>query len=147
MKQVKLRRFPLTLTQFLVGLAIIVGFFMAFGLNQNASNLQQVQANEEMFQAGVDAQMTTAVELQATLAYVQSDAYVEDFNRGEDNKIAPGEVRIVPLIEQATPKPTPPPLPTTNPAAYVRPWQMWWYLLTDAEAPKAQATPRPTPDG
>lgn len=146
MNRVKMRRLPLTLTQFLVGLAILVGFFMAFGLNQNAASLQQVQSNEETFQADVHAQMTISVELKATLAYVQSDAYIEDFNRQEANKVLPGEVRIVPLVEQATPAPTPLPLPTTNPEAYVRQWQMWWYLLTDTEAPiRKQSTP--TPDG
>ncbi len=141
MNDAKASRFPLTLTQFLVALAIIVGFFMAFGLNQNATNLQQVQASEAKFQAEVDAQKTIAVELAATRSYVQSDAYVEDYNRAEANRIVEGEVRVVPLIEQATPRPTPVPAPPPDPAAFARPWQLWWYLLTDAEAPTVSDQP------
>lgn len=139
MNDARVSRFPLTLTQFLVGLAILVGFSIAFGLNQNATRLQRVQESEDRFQAEVNAQMTIAVELEATLAYVESDAYVEDFNRGEANKIGQGEVRVVPLLEQATPQPTPLPPPAPDPAELAQPWQMWWYLLTDAQAPETGA--------
>ena len=135
MRDRKARRSPFTITQTLVGIAIIVGFFMAFGLNQNAANLQKVQASEKTFEAEVSAQQTIEAELKATLAYVQSEAYIEDFNRSEANKILPGEVKIVPLISQATPQPTPLPTPTPDLSTHAQPWQMWWYLLTDIEAP------------
>ncbi len=140
------RRFPLTLTQFLVGLAIVVGFFMALRLSQNATNLQQVQNSEATFQAEVYIQNTIEVQLQATLEYVTSEAYIEEYNRSEARHIVDGEVRIVPLISQATPTPTPLPASLPDDATYAQPWQMWWYLLTDVEAPlQPLATPAPTP--
>lgn len=136
------RRFPITLTQLLVGIAIIVGFFMAFGLNQNAASLQGVQDSEATFEKEVQAQQTIQVQLEATLAYATSEAYIDEFNRSDAGKIVDGEVRIVPLIIQATPRPTPAPTPTPDAATYAQPWQMWWYLLTDSEAPvRPPATP------
>ncbi|MGB1253487.1 MAG: hypothetical protein ACPG8W_22935 [Candidatus Promineifilaceae bacterium] len=136
MNDQKLRRFSLSLTQIMLGIALIVGAFIALGLNQNATNYQQVKVSEGTFQSQVYAEYTREIELQATLTYVSSESYVEAYNRAEANKIAAGEVRIIPLTIEATPAPTPTPLPTPDPATYARPWQMWWHLLTDAPAPE-----------
>ncbi len=136
MNDQKLRRFSLSLTQIMLGIAVIVGAFIALGLNQNATNFELVKASEGTFQAQVFAEYTREVELQATLTYVGSEAYVEEYNRAEANKVVAGEIRIIPLTIEATPAPTPTPLPTPDAAVYARPWQMWWYLLTDAPAPE-----------
>ena len=135
MNDQKLRRFSLSLTQIMLGIAVIVGAFIALGLNQNATNFELVKASEGTFQAQVFVEYTREVELQATLTYVGSEAYVEEYNRAEANKVVAGEIRIIPLTIEATPAPTP------DVAVYARPWQMWWYLLTDAPAPDFDGIP------
>ena len=119
MNDQKLRRFSLSLTQIMLGIALTVGALIALGLNQNATNYQQVKISEGTFQAQVHAEDTREVELQATLTYVSSESYVEEYNRAEANKIAAGEVRIIPLTIEATPAPPPTPLPTPDSAYFL----------------------------
>ncbi len=135
MRSKKPRRSPVPIVQIIIFFLILVGGFMIVRISQNTANLQQVQASEKLFQAELYAQETISAELVATLAYVNSEAYVEEFNRTEVNKILPGEVKVVPLISQATPQATPEVTPTPDLSSYAKPWQMWWYLLTDIEAP------------
>ncbi len=129
------RRSPAPVVQVVIFFTILVGGFMVLRLSQNTANLQQVRSSEMTFEAELAAQETISAELVATLAYVKSEAYVEEFNRTEVNKILPGEVKVVPIISEATPHPTPQLTVTADLSTYAKPWQMWWYLLTDVEAP------------
>lgn len=125
----------LTLPQILVLLSIAAGLFIAIDLNRRAEAGRLAGAGEEELQAEVDAQRTRQVALEATAFYVKSRSYVESYARNEGNYIRPGERRVVPLIVEGTPQPTPPPVATRDPAARALPWQAWWQLLTDAPQP------------
>jgi cell division protein FtsB len=126
----------LTVPQVLVLLSIAAGLFIAIDLNRRAEAGRLAGAGEEELQAEVDAQSTRQVGLEATAAYVESESYVESYARNEGDYIRPGERRVVPLIVEGTPQPTPSPSVTRDPAAQARPWQAWWQLLTDAPQPR-----------
>lgn len=132
-----LRQRPLlTLPQFIIMLAIIFAIYVALDLNRRARAGQLVGIGEEALQQELILETTRQVELQATLDYVQSDDYVAAYARDEGGQLQPGEVRVVPLLIEATPPPPDSPVVTPDPALDARPWQAWWRLLTDAAQPK-----------
>ena len=125
----------LTLPQILVLLSIAAGLFIAVDLNRRAEAGRMVGVGEDDLQAEVDTQSTRQLALEATALYVQSESYVESYARNEGNYLRPGERRIVPLIVEGTPQPTPLAAVTPDPVVQALPWQAWWQLLTDAPQP------------
>ena len=126
----------LTLPQFLVLLAVLAGLVIALDLNRRAEAGRLVGVGEDELQAEIEAESTRQIELRATATYVQSDSYVEAYARSEGGYLKPDEVRVVPLLVEGTPVPTPASPPTPDPVTIARPWQAWWRLLTDAPQPK-----------
>lgn len=136
MREKLFRQRPLlTLPQIIILVAILVALFVALNLNRRAQAGRLVGAGESALQAELDLEMTRQVELQATLEYVQSEDYIAAYARNEGGYLLPGEKRVVPLTIEITPQPTPMPPPTPDPIEQARPWQAWWYLLTDAPQP------------
>lgn len=125
----------LTIPQILVLLAVIAALFIALDLNRRAQAGRLVGIGEESLRAEIILETTRQVELEATLAYTQSEDYVAAYARNEGGAVLPGEKRVVPLLIEAPPGPTPPPAVTPDPALNARPWQAWWRLLTDAPQP------------
>jgi len=125
----------LTLPQMLVLLGVIAALFIALDLNRRAQAGRLVGVGEEALRREVRLEATRQVELQATLDYVQSDDYVAAYARDEGGYILPGEKRVVPLLLEAAPEPTPAAAATPDPAFSAQPWQAWWQLLTDAPQP------------
>ncbi|MBP8000505.1 MAG: hypothetical protein V9G20_09665 [Candidatus Promineifilaceae bacterium] len=137
MTQKLFRQRPLlTLPQILVLLAVLAGLIIALDLNRRAQAGRVVGSGEEALQQELTAEMTRQVELQATLSYVQSDAYIAAYARGEGGYVQNGEKRVVIMPVAAVPDPTPMPTPTPDPALQAQPWQAWWQLLTDAPLPQ-----------
>jgi cell division protein FtsB len=127
---------PLLNVAQVVFLLVIVGaIIVAIDLNRRAQAGRLVGSGEEALRLQVEGEATRQVELQATLDYVVSDDYVAAYARNEGGMILPGERRIVPLLQEATPEPTALPAPTPDPALEAQPWQAWWRLLTDAPQP------------
>ena len=124
-----------SLPQVIFFLVIAGAIIIAVDLNNRAQAGRLVGSGEEALQAQIDSEATRQVELQATLEYVSSDDYVAAYARNEGGMILPGERRIVPMLQEATPEPTPAPPATPDPALDARPWQAWWRLLTDAPQP------------
>lgn len=141
MSDIQPRRLPLTLAQILLVVSSVMVLLVVFGVNRNLNRREVLEAGEATNEARVEAELTMQVHLSATLAYVESDSYVDVYNRAEGNRIRPGEVRVVPVTVEATPPPTPMPPPTPDPAQFAQPWQMWWYLLTDRPAPVEEPEP------
>jgi hypothetical protein len=125
----------LTVPQILVLLAVVAALFIALDLNRRAQAGRLVGVGEEALQNEVILETTRQVELQATLDFVQSDGYVAAYARDEGGYILPGEKRVVPLLLEGTPEPTPAVMATPDPAVSARPWQAWWQLLSDAPQP------------
>ena len=133
----RMRQRPLlTLPQLIVLLAILAALFIALDLNQREQAGQLIGVGEETLQVEIDLEATRHIELRATLAYVTSDDYVASYARDEAGQLLPSERRVVPLLIEALPEPTPLPTATPDPALNARPWQAWWHLLTDAPQPR-----------
>ncbi len=128
-----------SLPQVIFFLVIAGAIIIAVDLNNRAQAGRQVGSGEEALQVQVDREATRQIELQATLEYVTSDDYVASYARNEGGMILPGERRIVPMLQEATPGPTPQAPATPDPAMQARPWQAWWRLLTDAPQPQRRA--------
>ncbi len=143
MNDQRIRRFSITLTQFLLGLAVLVALLIMLGVNQNQAALDAVEASEATVEVQLFAEMTVAAELTATLQYVTSPSQVEDYNRGEARRVLAGEVRVVVMETLLPPEPTATPLPTPDPALSAEEWMMWWYLLTDRDPPKRPVSTSP----
>lgn len=128
-------RFTLTLTQLaLLGLAVLGGWVF-IDWSRNSLDRESLEIIEATFAAEVSAESTRQVALEATLAYVQGEAYPNEVLHNESGLLLPGERLIVPNLVQSTPEPPPPAAPTPDPLLNARPWQMWWRLLTDAPPP------------
>lgn len=125
----------LSLPQVVFLLVIVGAILIAIDLNRRAQTGRLVGTGEEALQLQIEREATRQVELQATLAYVTSDDYVAAYARNEGGMILPGEKRVVPMLQEATPEPTALPPATPDPALEARPWQAWWRLLTDAPQP------------
>jgi cell division protein FtsB len=125
----------LNVAQVIFLLVIVGAIIVAIDLNRRAQAGRLVGSGEEALRLQVEGEATRQVELEATLDYVVSDDYVAAYARNEGGMILPGERRIVPLLQEATPEPTALPPPTPDPALEARPWQAWWRLLTDAPQP------------
>ena len=125
----------LSLPQFLILLGIIVALFIGLDLNQRSQAGELVGVDEALLDAEISLETTRQIELQATLEYVQSDDYVASYARDEGGYLLPGEKRIVPLLLEATPQPTPLPPENSEMSEQPYPWQAWWRLLTDAPLP------------
>lgn len=143
MNDQQLRRFSITLTQFLLGFVILIVILIWLGLNQNQDALDAVKSSEATVELQLFAEMTVAAELTATLVYVTSPNQVETFNRDGARRVLPGEVRVVPMETQLPPEPTATPLPTPDPAHNAEEWMMWWYLLTDNQPPQRPVATEP----
>ena len=127
---------PLLNVPQVIFLLVIAGaIIIAIDLNRRAQAGRLVGSGEEALRLQVEGEATRQVQLQATLEYVTSDDYVAAYARNEGGMILPGERRIVPLLQEATPEPTALPPPTPDPALEAKPWQAWWRLLTDAPQP------------
>jgi cell division protein FtsB len=126
----------LTLPQVFVLLAVIAGLFIALDLNRRAQAGRLAGVGEEDLETEISAEQTRYVHLQATATYVNSEQYVEAYAREEGGYLRPGEKRVVPLLVEGTPVPSPTPVPTPDPANAAHPWQAWWRLLTDAPLPR-----------
>ncbi|MEZ4518431.1 MAG: hypothetical protein R3C44_16955 [Chloroflexota bacterium] len=125
----------LNLPQIVVLLLIIAAIVIALDLNRRAQSGRLVGVGEEALQVQIEAESTRQIELQATLEYVQSQDYVAAYARNEGGMVLPGEERVVPLVIEVTPQPTPFPESTPDPIGEARQWQAWWRLLTDAPQP------------
>ncbi len=127
---------PLLNVPQVIFLLVIAGaIIIAIDLNRRAQAGRLVGSGEEALRVQVEGEATRQVQLQATLEYVTSDDYVAAYARNEGGMILPGERRVVPLLQEATPEPTALPPATPDPALEARPWQAWWRLLTDAPQP------------
>jgi len=137
MKIPKLIRFRIALgAAILLTLLIVGGLGWAFV--QQVSLAEELRAEVTELEHAVATQEAKQRYLTATLTYVHTDAYAEEWAREEARMAKPGEIVIIPLVESGAPQPEPTPeaLPTANQPAQDddRPfWLVWWAVLTGSE--------------
>jgi cell division protein FtsB len=115
----------------LVVALVVIGIGWAFV--EQLTLAQELRGEEEKLEAIVATREARREQLTATLAYVQSDEYVEEWAREELKMAKPGEVVVIPVVsaggdasEEA---------PTAQPDGGEvdvpeRPfWRVWWEAL------------------
>lgn len=130
-----LRRPLLTLTQIIVLSFVVISLVIVLDLTRRERAGKLAGVGEETLQKELSVQTTRQIELQATLAYVNSDEYIDIYAHEEGSFLLSGEKRIVPIPLEAPAAPAPVAEPTPDPAGAAQPWQAWWQLISDAPLP------------
>ncbi len=129
------RRRLLTIPQLTIFIVVAGALAITIDVNRRSQIGREMIDGEAFLEEQVISEATRQVALQATLAYTESDDFVAEYARNEGGYIMPGERRVVPLLIEVTPEPTPPPPLPPDPAMEAKPWQAWWQLLTDRPMP------------
>jgi len=108
-----------------VGWAFFQQFTLSGELREETRRLEQAVATQRARQGY----------LTATLTYVQTDDYVEQWAREEAKMAKPGEVLIIPVVSSEGAEPTATPAARRQDAAPSIPgdapwWKVWWQALT-----------------
>lgn len=132
----------------LSGVQITFAMIIAFGLILAINFSSRIAAGQPLQEAyrEVEAEVEQLQAEQATLTaqrdYSQSDAYVEQWARGEGKMIRDGETLVVPVPAGDAPnagEPTPPPTPSIpfeNSNPQPENWMVWWSLFFDTSPPR-----------
>ncbi len=137
MKIPKLNRFRIALGAGILLTVLVVGG-LAWAFVQQVSLAEELGGEVRQLEYAVATQEAKQRYLTATLTYVHTDAYVEEWAREEARMAKSGEVVIIPVVEGGGPQPastpeSPPeidgPLQDDD-----RPfWLLWWGALTGSE--------------
>ncbi len=135
MKVPKLNRFGIALGAGILFVVLVVGG-VAWAFLQQVTLAQQFRGQTRRLEQTVATQRAEQAYLTATLTYVHTDAYVEQWAREEAKMAKPGEVVVIPVGEGEEP---PPPTPEAEPVGTAPPsesrpfWEVWWEVLTGGE--------------
>ena len=130
-ERLRLKRASRLLWGLLAVLLIVLVSAFSRAIKTNQSLRQELDTLRPVVTAAVSEQAT----LNAELAYVQSDEYIEKWSREHAAMTKSNEVLVVTLKTPASQAPiqtsTPsPPFPTPTPTAMPF-WMRWWQTLTD----------------
>jgi cell division protein FtsB len=94
---------------------------------------QALQADLATLQPMLTSVMQEQATLEAKLAYVQSDEFIEEWSRVHAGMTRSGETLVIPVTTTPAAVPTPTPRPTTMPTPPPTPapfWLRWWQVIT-----------------
>ena len=137
MKVPKLNRFRIALGAGIL-LAIVVIGGLGWGFVQQLSLAEELRGETRELEQALATQKAHQRHLTATLTYVHTDAYVEEWAREEAKMAKPGEVVVIPLVRgnQSQPTESREDAPELQPASEdeTRPfWHTWWLALLGSE--------------
>jgi cell division protein FtsB len=120
---------------------LAVGLMLAIQFSSRISSERDLNRIRNTIQDEIELLRQEQVQLIDQLAYVESDAYVEDWARGEGRMVREGEVLVVvvaaensPEREAEQPAISQENLETTLPEPDE--WQLWWSLFFDTPPPQ-----------
>jgi cell division protein FtsB len=137
MKIPKLNRFRIALGAGILLTVLIVGG-LGWAFVQQVSLAEELRGEVRQLEHAVATQEARQRYLTATLTYVHTDAYVEEWAREEARMAKPGEVVIIPLVEGGAPQPVSTP---ESPSEADEPvpdddspfWVVWWEALVGSK--------------
>ncbi|MGD2104661.1 MAG: septum formation initiator family protein [Anaerolineae bacterium] len=133
MKIPKLDRFRIALGAGILLVVVIVGG-LGWAFLQQLTLAEELRGETRQLEQAVATQKARQAYLTATLTYVNTDAYVEEWAREEAKMAKPGEVVVIPVVKGASSKVESTPTPEASeapPADEARPfWTVWWQALT-----------------
>lgn len=116
-------------------MVVVAAFLLWLALTRGYAQLEALTYIEATTRATLHTETEHHLDLMATEAYVDSVERVKDFQHGEANRHRKDETAIRIDLQEVVQ--TNDLLLAPDLATYARPWQMWWYLLSDAHAPTA----------
>ncbi len=116
-------------------MVILTLVLLWFALTRSYAQLEELTYVEATTRATLHDETQHHLNLMATEAYVDSVERIKDFQHGEANRQLPGETAIQIDLQEVVQAADQSLVPDA--AAYARPWQMWWHLLSDVPAPNA----------
>ena len=145
-RQLQERRQYLASLQLMFTVALALGMLLAFQFAKRIKEAQPLRAEFAQTKAEVLALEVERAALREELAFIQSDAYVEFWARGEAKMLRPGETLVFTL--NATPNLDVPAATAPNSSPrdnYTEAniiagdnsasWRLWWQLFFDWPAP------------
>ena len=124
------RGLNISFVQIAVVVGLILGISIILDFQQRIQAAQIIIAEVERLEFEVSKLQADQEGLQATLAYVESDAYVEDWSHSEGQLVRPGEVLVIP-VKKPSALSAPEPLAPRPPAPPIINWQLWLELFFD----------------
>lgn len=119
-------------------LAVVVIGGLGWAFVQQLALAEELRGETRELEQAVATLKAQQGYLTATLTYVHTDAYVEEWAREEARMAKPGEVVVIPLVQSDRSEPT----STPESAPEVRPapeddsqpfWHRWWLALVGSE--------------
>ena len=135
LSQVAGKRPLFTPLQILLLLTLILSLFAILRFQNRSETGDAIEAAQVRVQADIDAETERKVQLEATLEFIESDAFVEAWARN-GGQIQVGDTIVSPMITPVPAQPSNQTPPVDPPAEKVYQWQGWWRLLTDAPYPR-----------
>ena len=115
----------------LVVALVVIGIGWAFV--EQLTLAQEFRGEEEKLEVIVATREARREQLTATLAYVQSDEYVEEWAREELKMARPGEVVVIPVVSAEDEEPETAATGGTDDGELDVPerpfWRVWWEAL------------------
>lgn len=142
----KKTRRQLSSTQVMFAVILAIALMLAVQFSSRISDERSLTQIRDTVEEEIEFLRNEQVELIDELNFVQSDAYVEQWARGEGRMVRDNMVLLIPIpassttleetspVEEAETVQTLPQLETTLPDP--ESWQLWWALFFDMSPPQ-----------
>ena len=132
----------------LSGVQVMFAAILAIGMVLGISLSSRIASNQPLrtFYAGVETEIAILRDEQSELIaerdFALSDAFVEDWARGDGKMVLPGEVLVVPMVDDNA---APVNVPEDDNDVFIEvettlpepdPWMLWWSLFFDSPPPE-----------
>ncbi len=117
---------------------IAISLLLAISFSGRIAAGHKVEAERDKLLGVIATLRTQATALKGEYNYVNSEAFIESWARGEGKMVKPDEVLIVPVPGVVTPQPTPTQFrldPASQPTPENQTWVLWWQLFFDSPPP------------
>ncbi len=117
---------------------IAISLLLAISFSGRIAAGHKVNAERDKLLDEIATLRVQATDLKGESNYVNSDAFIEDWARGEGKMVKDGEVLVIPVPGGTTPQPAPTPFiadPDAQPKPDNQTWTLWWKLFSDAPPP------------
>lgn len=118
---------------------LAIGLILAVNFSTRLAASRPLRDYYENVEAEIEALQIEQATLIAERDYTRSDAYVEQWARGEGKMVRPGEVLVVPIPVGSSAQSTPiPPIFAESETSPPEPdnWMLWWELFFDTPPPE-----------
>ncbi len=135
------RRTPRLLSnvQIVFSSIIAISLLLTISFSGRIAAGHKMEAERDELVVNIATLRAQATALKGEYNYIQSDAFIDAWARGEGKMIKGQEVLVIPVPGQVTPQPTPTPFkidPGIQAVEENETWTLWWQLFFDSPPPR-----------